>query len=84
MADHELGLTRGDRVVVLAGGLLGWGLPIAARWLLSLPWVPFGGPAARAKALENKRAADADEPHKLGFTGRDVGAVQHWRPLVQS
>nr|BFE66289.1 hypothetical protein GCM10020063_108150 [Dactylosporangium thailandense] len=226
MADHELGLTRGDRVVVLAGlpvagGLLGWGLPIAARWLLSLPWVPFGGPlrlvrhlgsgwglaalagagvllgfglglvavhealrvtvadgeivlvsgearravsrrdveavfvdgkllvvldrqsrqvvrdrlenagsprverafrehgypwvgqdpyaelyrrwvpdlpelpgavnavlAARAKALENKSAADADElrdeVQKLGFTVRDVGVVQHWRPLVKS
>jgi hypothetical protein len=57
MADHELGLTRGDRVLVvggfpIVGGLAGWLLPLAARWLLSLPWVPFGGPLRLVRNLD--------------------------------
>jgi hypothetical protein len=49
MADHELGLTRGDRVLLgvgfpLAGGGVGYGLPFLARWMLTWPWAPFGGP----------------------------------------
>jgi hypothetical protein len=49
MADHVLGLTRSDRVVVrggfpILGGLIGWALPVVARWLLGLDWVPFAGP----------------------------------------
>jgi hypothetical protein len=56
MADHELGLTRGDRVLVVGGfpvvgGLVGWLLPRAARWLLSLPWVPFGVPLRLVRNL---------------------------------
>ncbi|MEU7875065.1 hypothetical protein [Dactylosporangium sp. NPDC049140] len=57
MADDELGLTRGDRALLLvglpvAGGLAGWGLPSAARWLLSLPWVPFAGPLRLVRHLD--------------------------------
>ncbi|MEV6924230.1 hypothetical protein AB0M46_06940 [Dactylosporangium sp. NPDC051485] len=49
MAEETLGLSRADRGVIgigfpLAGGVIGWLLPIAARWLLGLPWVPFAGP----------------------------------------
>ncbi|GGM62458.1 hypothetical protein ACFFX1_42285 [Dactylosporangium sucinum] len=49
MPDHVLGLSRFDRVLLwgglpLLGALAGWGLPVVARWLLSLPWTPFAGP----------------------------------------
>ncbi|MER7006470.1 hypothetical protein ABT297_25995 [Dactylosporangium sp. NPDC000555] len=49
MANHVLGLSRGDRVVVgvgfpVVGGVVGYLLPVVARWLLGLPWVPFAGP----------------------------------------
>ncbi|WP_433208296.1 YqeB family protein [Dactylosporangium sp. CS-047395] len=58
MADHELGLTRGDRALLfgglpLLGGLAGWGLPALARWLLSLPWVPFAGPLRLVRDLDS-------------------------------
>jgi hypothetical protein len=57
MADDELGLTRGDKAVLFAGlpvtgGLAGWALPGVARWLLSLPWVPFGGPLRLVRHLD--------------------------------
>ncbi|GAA3451338.1 YqeB family protein [Dactylosporangium matsuzakiense] len=56
MGERTLGLSRGDRVLLLAGfplvgGLVGWGLPFAARWLLELPWVPFGGPLRLVRHL---------------------------------
>jgi hypothetical protein len=49
MADHVLGFSRSDRVVVLGGfpavgGVVGWVLPVLARWLLGPEWVPFAGP----------------------------------------
>ncbi|WP_327009320.1 hypothetical protein OHA72_20005 [Dactylosporangium sp. NBC_01737] len=58
MAEHELGLSRSDRWLIWAGfpvaGLaVGWVLPVLARWLLSLPWVPFGGPLRLVAALDS-------------------------------
>jgi hypothetical protein len=57
MAEHELGLSRGDRWLIwvgfpLVGLAAGWVLPLLARWLLSLPWVPFGGPLRLAASLD--------------------------------
>ncbi|WP_238015304.1 hypothetical protein KZZ52_49525 [Dactylosporangium sp. AC04546] len=57
MADHVLGLSRFDRVLLWAGlpvlgALAGWGLPVAARWLLSLPWTPFAGPLRLVAELD--------------------------------
>jgi hypothetical protein len=61
------------------------------RWVPDVPELPAAVNAvlaARAKALESKSASDAaelrDEVQKLGYTVRDVGRVQHWRPLVKS
>ena len=56
MAEHELGLSRGDRWLIwlgfpLVGLAAGWALPVLARWLLTLPWVPFAGPARLVAAL---------------------------------
>jgi hypothetical protein len=58
LAEHELGLSRGDRWLIWAGFPLvgiaaGWVLPVVARWLLSLPWVPFGGPLRLVAALDS-------------------------------
>jgi hypothetical protein len=63
MADHgapadELGLSRGDRAVVVLGfpglgAVVGYALPVVARWLLTLPWVPFGGPLRLVAALDD-------------------------------
>ncbi|MGI5237359.1 YqeB family protein [Dactylosporangium sp. CA-139066] len=57
MADHVLGLSRSDRVVVLGGfpllgGLIGWALPAVARWVLQLRWAPFGGPLRLVERLD--------------------------------
>ncbi|WP_432976284.1 YqeB family protein [Dactylosporangium sp. CA-233914] len=58
MTDHELGFSRGDRLVMLggfplAGGLAGWFLPVVARWLISLDWVPFAGPLRLVAHLDS-------------------------------
>ncbi|MGI5181902.1 YqeB family protein [Dactylosporangium sp. CA-152071] len=58
MAEHELGLSRTDKWLIgagfpLAGVAVGWALPLLARWLLSLPWVPFGGPIRLVAALDH-------------------------------
>ncbi|MFI5912926.1 hypothetical protein [Dactylosporangium sp. NPDC051541] len=58
MGERELGLSLGDRVLVLVGfpvggGLAGWVLPVVARWLLTLPWVPFGGPLRLVRELDS-------------------------------
>jgi hypothetical protein len=58
MAEHELGLSRGDRLLIwvgfpLVGLAVGWVLPVLARWLLTWPWVPFGGPLRLVEALDN-------------------------------
>ncbi|MET7418521.1 hypothetical protein [Dactylosporangium sp. NPDC005555] len=57
MAEHELGLSRGDRWLIgvgfpVLGVAAGWALPLLARWLLTLPWVPFGGPVRLVAALD--------------------------------
>jgi hypothetical protein len=57
MAEHELGLSRGDRWLLwagfpLAGIAAGWALPLLAHWLLGLPWVPFAGPLRLVAALD--------------------------------
>lgn len=57
MAEHELGFSRADRVFVtigfpLAGLAVGWVLPVLARWLLRLPWVPFAGPLRLVATLD--------------------------------
>jgi hypothetical protein len=49
MADHVLGFSGSDRMLIAGGfpalgGAAGYALPGVARWLLGLPWVPFGGP----------------------------------------
>jgi hypothetical protein len=57
MADHELGLSRADRWLIwmgfpVAGLAVGWALPLLARWLLGLPWVPLAGPLRLVAALD--------------------------------
>ncbi len=57
MAEHELGLSRGDRWLIwagfpLAGLAAGWALPLLAHWLLGLPWVPFAGPMRLVASLD--------------------------------
>lgn len=61
------------------------------RWVPDLPDLPGSVNAvlaARAVALTNKSPTDAaelrDEVQKLGYTVRDDGTTQHWRPLVRS
>lgn len=61
------------------------------RWVPDLPDLPAAVNAvlaARAVALTSKSATDAaelrDEVQKLGYTVRDDGTTQHWRPLVRS
>ncbi len=80
MAEHELGLTRADRWLIwvgfpLVGLAAGWGLPVLARWLLRLPWVPFGGPVRLIAALDGHgrrhgAAAAAGRHHAHGAAGR--------------
>jgi hypothetical protein len=61
------------------------------RWVPDLPDLPPAVNAvlaARAVALNNKSGTDAaelrDEVQKLGYTVRDDGTTQHWRPLVRA
>ena len=56
MAEHVLGFSRFDRGLIVAGfpalgAGAGYVLPAVAGWLLTLPWVPFAGPARLAAAL---------------------------------
>ncbi|GAA2625904.1 hypothetical protein GCM10010399_66710 [Dactylosporangium fulvum] len=57
MPDHVLGLSRFDRMLLVLGlpvlgAGVGYGLPAAARWLLSLPWTPFAGPLRLISELD--------------------------------
>jgi hypothetical protein len=57
MAEHELGLSRADKWLIgvgspVVGVVVGWVLPLVARWLLELPWVPFGGPVRLVASLD--------------------------------
>ncbi|QXE02226.1 hypothetical protein [Terribacillus sp. DMT04] len=46
MQDIELGLTKIERAAIhvippILGAILGWYLPVIAKWILKLPWLPL-------------------------------------------
>ena len=48
MKDIQLGLTKNEKYIInfvlpLLGAVAGWYLPVLARWILNLPWLPYEG-----------------------------------------
>lgn len=48
MRDIEFGLTRNEKYAIhvvppVLGAVAGWYLPVLARWILQLPWLPYQG-----------------------------------------
>jgi len=48
LRDIEFGLTRNEKYAVylvppILGAVVGWYLPVLARWILKLPWLPYQG-----------------------------------------
>jgi hypothetical protein len=48
LQDTELGLTKMERAAIhvippILGAIIGWYLPVIAKWILKLPWLPYEG-----------------------------------------